>query len=77
MAATVITGYAGAHASIAAGALAASNPMVINALGGPEYAASWGAQIASAGVAATKIGAGSAVVGGSGGIVNTIHNAQI
>ena len=77
MAATVVAGYASAHASIAAGALVAGSPMVIRALGGTEQAASWGAQIASAGVAAGKIGGGSAAVSGGGGIVNTIHNAQI
>ena len=76
-AATVIAGYAGGHAIIATGAQVANNPIVIRALGGPEQAASWGAQLASAGVAASKTSVGSAVVGGGGGIVNTIHNAQI
>ena len=77
MAATVIAGYAGGHAMIATGAQVANNPIVIRALGGPEQAASWGAQLASAGVTASKTSVGSAVVGGGGSIVNTIHNAQI
>ena len=77
MAATVIAGYAGGHAIIATGAQVADNPIVIRALGGPEYAASWGAQLASTGVIASEASISSAVVGGGGGIANTIHNAQI
>lgn len=77
MAATVMAGYAGGHAAIATGALVADSPSVISALGGREMAASWGSQLASAGVAAKQAGVGIAAASGGSGIVNTIHNAQI
>lgn len=77
MASSVVAGYAGGHAMTAAGALVADSPLVIRALGGPQQAASWGTQLASAGVAASKISVGSAAANSSGNIVNTIRNAQI